>query len=268
MADATNAGATSQSSQGVQGQQQANDAQGASAGASSQTQQSGSSSQTTAPTRPDYVPEAFWDAATGLKHKEFGEHYSALATRLAADEVRRNALPKTVDAVKLDLPKEFKIPEGLQWQWKTDAPEYAKLRDIVVKRGLDQDTVTDLVGVYAETQVGSEAQFKAAQTAEMNKLGANATARVTALDTFFTGVLGAEDAKHIRTGMYSAGIVTSLEKLVSKFASQGAASFSQAGRDATPQGRRSAAEIDAMSPAERWAYSKSFDQRQFHQKAS
>lgn len=233
--------------------------------ASTPTPPSPPSSPPTAPTRPDYVPEAFWDAATGVKHKEFGEHYTGLATKLAAEEVRRNALPKAAADVKLELPKEFKLPEGMQWEWKTDAPEFGKFRDIAVKRGLDQDTITELMGIYAETKVGSEAEFRTAQAAEIAKLGANATARITALDTFFTGILGADDAKHVRAGMYSSGIVTALEKLVSKFANQGAASFRQDGREPGGQpGRVSEEAYNAMSQAEKWDYARQFDQKQFN----
>lgn len=231
---------------------------------SSPTPPSPTSSASTAQTRPDYVPESYWDAATGIKHKEFGEHYTGLATRLAADEVRRNALPKTAADVKVELPKEFKLPEGMKWEFDTSAPEFGKFRDVAVKRGIDQDTVTELMGIFAEREVGSAATTAAAQKAEMDKLGANATARVTALDTFFTGILGAEDARWLRGGMYAAGIVTAMEKLVSKFSNQGHASFRQDGRE--PQGAPGRVSEEAyakMSQAEKWDYARQFDQKQF-----
>lgn len=231
---------------------------------SPQTPTSQPSSASTAPTRPEYIPEAFWDATSGIKHKEFGEHYSQLATRLAAEEVRRNTLPKAAEDVKLDLPKDFKLPEGMEFKLDSTKPEFNKFREIAIRRGLDADTVTDLMGVYAETVVGSEASYKAAQKAELDKLGANATTRVTALDTFFTGLLGADEAKHIRAGMYSAGVVTALEKLAAKFANQGAASFRQDGREPGGQpGRVSEAEYNAMTSAQRWDYARGFDQKQF-----
>lgn len=267
MADTSTA--TSQSSTGqATGQPAATGAQPAAA-ASTPIQTSQPSSATTAPTRPEYVPEAFWDATTGVKHKEFGEHYSQLATRLAAEDVRRNTLPKAPDEVKLDLPKDFKLPEGMDFKLDSTKPEFNKFREIAVKRGLDADTVSELMGVYAETVVGSEASYKAAQKVELDKLGANATARVTALDTFFTGLLGSDDAKHIRGGMYSAGVVTALEKLASKFANQGAASFRQDGREPGGQpGRVSEAEYNAMSAAQKWDYARGFDQKQFQNGAA
>ena len=55
-----------------------------------------------------------------------------------------------------------------------------------------------------------------------------------------------------------------LELLANKFASQGAASFSQAHREPGGQsGRVSEDAYAEMSPGERYAYAKSFDQRQF-----
>lgn len=196
--------------------------------------------------------------------KHYNENITPKLTQLAAEEVRRNTLPKAPDDVKLDLPKEFKLPEGMDWKLDSTKPEFNKFREIAVKRGLDADTVSELMGVYAETVVGSEATYRASQKVELDKLGSNATARVTSLNTFFEGHLGADDAKHIRSSMYSAGVVTALEKLVAKFTTQGHASFSQAHREpAAPQGRVSESEYAAMSPAQRWDYARGFDQKQF-----
>jgi hypothetical protein len=99
---------------------------------------------------------------------------------------------------------------------------------------------------------------------ELDALGANATMRVTALETWLNGMDGSEIAKHMRQGMFSAKIVEGLETIAKKFATQGHASFTQHGR--TPQdapGRASEAEYDAMSQSERYAYAKGFDQKQF-----
>jgi hypothetical protein len=240
---------------------------------STPTQTSPASSSTTAPIRPSFVPETLFHAEKGVDWAGFEKHYNDVVTpkltQFAAEEVRRNTLPKGPDDVKLDLPKDFKLPEGVEFKFDNTKPEFAKSREVAVKRGLDSDTVTELMGIYAETQVGSTATYQAAQKAELEKLGANATARVTAIDNFFTGMLGAEDAKHIRGGMYSAGIVTALEKIVAKFATQGHASFRQDGREPGGQpGRVSEAEYNAMSPAQRWDYSRGFDQKQFQNGAA
>lgn len=267
MAD-TSTAATSQSSTGQATDPSAVAAAQSAAVASTPTQTSQTSSATTAPTRPEWVPESCFDAKTGVNWDSYGKYHNEQIvpklTQLAAEEVRRNTLATKPDDVKLDLPKDFKLPEGMDFKLDSTKPEFNKFREIAVKRGLDADTVSELMGVYAETVVGSEATYAAAKKAELDKLGANATARVTSLNTFFEGHLGAEDAKFLRSSMYAAGVVTAMEKLVAKFTSQGAASFSQAHREPGGQtGRVSEEAYAKMSAAERWDYARGFDQKQF-----
>lgn len=172
------------------------------------------------------MPEKYFDAAKGPNLDEFGKHYSELATRDAAETVRRLTLPQKPEDVKIELPKEFQLPQGIEFKLDPAKPEFAKLQAAAVKHGLTQEAVTDLVGVYAETLVGSESTMATAKAAEVTKLGANGPARITALGTFFDGI-GAPEMKQM---LVTAGIVQAAEKLVAKFSSQGAASFSQAHR--------------------------------------
>lgn len=263
--------ATTQSSDGSQ--TQSGSATTASAAGSQSTQASTTQQTATILSRPEWAPDGTWDEKTGLNLDAFNKHYAdklaPVLTRDAAEQVRRNALPQKAEEYKLDLPADFKLPQGVEFKLDPAKPEFAKFQTIAHKRGLDQDTVTELMGAYAETLVGGEAQIAAARAKEVEKLGANATARVTALNTFFTGTLGADDAKALNSMMVTAGIVTAFEKLVAKFASQGAASFRSDGRVPHEQGGRvDQATYDKMSQAEKWNYSRSFDQKQFQQKAN
>jgi hypothetical protein len=94
--------------------------------------------------------------------------------------------------------------------------------------GLSQDQFAGLLGQYASMESGKEATFRNAMTAEFEKLGANATMRVIALETWLTGLVGADLAKSMRAGLASEKQVRGLELLANKFATQGHASFSQA----------------------------------------
>lgn len=265
MADETQG--TSQSSQSG-GSQSSQTGGTASGGASSQTQTSTGGTttqqtQATAPSRPEWLPESFWDDKSGIKHKEFGDHFAQLATRDAAEQVRRNALPQKAEDIKLDLPKDFKLPQGIEFKFQQDAPELSKFKDIALKRGLDQDTISDLIGVYAETQVASQSTLAAAKQAQVEKLGANGPARITALQNFFAGLIGEQDAKHIGSMLVTADIVQAAERMVAKFSSQGGARFSQAHRDAPDQpGRVNDEQWNRMSDAERLDYSRRFPQSQ------
>ncbi len=76
--------------------------------------------------------------------KHYNDNNTPKLTQLAADEIRRTTLPKTPAEVKLELSKEFKLPDGMEWKFDTTRPELAKVQEIAVKRGLDQDTVSEL----------------------------------------------------------------------------------------------------------------------------
>lgn len=238
------------------------------AGSSQSTQ-----TQATAPTRPDWVPETAWKADKGFDAEAYGKHYTDTVqpqlTAWAAEQVRRNALPQKADDVKLELPKDFALPQGVEFKFDPAKPEYSKFRELAVKRGLDQDTITDLMGVYAETQVSTAAQLQAAVNAELTKLGSNAVPRVTAINTFLAGIVGAEAAKALGTMMVSADIVKGFESLIGKFSSQGVGSFSQQHRaPQEPQGRVSEEEFGRMTPAARLDYTRKFDQKQFQTNGS
>ncbi len=266
MTDATTT-ETTQSSQGAQGQSSSAGSaatgatsQGSTASQTTSTQTDQSQQAATAPTRPDWLPENFFDTKAGPKWDDFGKHFSEIATRDAANEVRRLSLPQKPEDVKLELPKDFTLPQGVEFKLDPTKPEFNKFREIAVRRGLDNETITDLMGVYGETLVSSQATIAAAHADQVAKLGANGTARVTALGTFFDG-MGTPELKGM---LVTAAIVQAAERLVSKFSSQGAASFSQAHRvPGEGGGKVSDEEFAKMGPAARLDYARRFDQSQF-----
>lgn len=177
-------------------------------------------------------------------------------TRDAAEQVRRAALPQKPEDVKIELPKDFQIPQGIEFKLDPSKPEFGKLQAAAVKHGFSQEAISDLVGVYAETIVGSEATLAAAKAAEVAKLGANGPARVTALGTFFDGI-GAPELKQM---LVTAPIVQAAEKLVAKFSSQGAASFSQAHRVPNDGQKVTEDQWAKMSDAQKIDYARQFPQ--------
>jgi hypothetical protein len=213
--------------------------------------------------RPEQLPETYWDAAASAVKPEFWQSYQELATRDAAEQIRRQTLPKAPD-YKPELPKDFVLPQGMQWEWKTDAPELAKFREFAAESGLSQDQFSKALGLYAGMQVAEQASFAELQRKDFEKLGANADVRKAAVSTFLNGILGPELGRALGLAMYSADAVKAMEMLVSKFSSQGVASFRQDGREpgAAP-GRVTEEAYSRMSAAERWAYAKSFPQDQF-----
>lgn len=225
-------------------------------------------SQPAAPSRPDWLPEKFFDAVKGPNYDEFGKHFNEVATRDAAEQVRRLSLPQKPEEYKLELPKDFKLPVGVEFKFDPAKPEYSKFQQIAVKHGLTQDAVTDLLGTYAETMVGTQQSTEAWKAAEVQKLGANGPARVTAVETFLNGVIGSDKSKQLMSVMVSAGAVEAFESLVGKFSTQGTASFTQAFREPREaNGRVSNEQFAKMSGAERLDYTRRFDQTQFQKSA-
>jgi hypothetical protein len=173
------------------------------------------------------VPEQFWDPTAGkVKDKEFGEHYSQIAVRDAAEQVRRAALPQKPEDYKIGTTAAFKPPEGVEFTINEADPLWSQARGWAQKHGMSQDAFNEAIDLFAGAKVGEAATIKAARESEIGKLGAAGTARVTALNTFFDGI-GAPEMKQM---LVTAGIIQAAEKLVAKFASQGSASFSQAHR--------------------------------------
>ncbi len=104
---------------------------------------------------------------------------------------------------------------------------------------------------------------------QLEKLGANATMRVTAIDTFLRGTIGDQAAAALNKVLITADAVQAVEQLISKHSNQGAASFSQAHREPSGQpGRVSEEAYGKMSAAERWDYARQFDQKQFQNGAA
>lgn len=253
--------ATTQSSQGAADQSASSGASSATGGSSQEstaTTQTGQTQQTTAPTKPDWLPESFFDKTAGPKWDDFGKHFAEVVTRDAAEQSRRLALPQKPEDVKLELPKDFTLPQGVEFKLDPTKPEYSRLQAAAVKHGLSPEAISDIVGIGAEMAVGSQTILNTARAAEVEKLGANGTARITALQTFFSGMLGESDGKQIAGMLVTAGIVQAAEKLAAKFASQGAASFSQAHRDASGGARVDPATYDKMSYTEKKDYAAKF----------
>jgi len=203
------------------------------------------------------VPESAWDAVNGkVKEDVLATHVSGLEAFKAAEESRRLTIPKPED-YKPELPKDFKPPEGLTFEINKDDPLIAQARVLANKRGLDQEGFSEFLGLYAATKVGEQQQFKQAFDAEVAKLGAAATERVTAVQTWLRA-MGGPDAEPLAKVLQIApvaGTIVALENLMKKFSSQGGASFTQSGREnAAP--KLSDEEWDRMSFAERRDYTR------------
>ncbi len=182
-----------------------------------------------------------------------------MATQFAAEQVRRAALPQKPEDYKVGTTAAFKPPEGVEFKIDEADPLWAQGRSWAQKHGLSQEAFSEAIDLVAGSRISDAATIKAARDAEIAKLGAAGTTRVTALNTFFDA-LGTPELKSM---LVTAGIVQAAEKLVAKFSSQGAARFSAEHRDMQPQGKVSEDEWAKMTPRQKQEYAQRFDQSQF-----
>lgn len=235
-------------------------------------------SQTTAPaapaaapvvaTRPEYVPEAHWDA-TANKVKDdaaLTAHFNEIIARDAAEQSRRLALPQTPEAYKAELPTDFKPPDGIDYKFNDADPLLAQARTLAKELGIPQEGFSKLLGLYAGAQVATAQQIQTAKNAEIAKLGPTGPARVDAVTTVFKATLGEAEGQVLASRMFTAQDVQIAEKLVAKLTQQG--NFRGTGREPPSQpGRVSEEQYAKMSPAQRLDYTRQFDQSQFQKSA-
>lgn len=211
----------------------------------------------TAPTRPDWLPEKFPNL------DEFGKHYNEVLTRIGAEDSRRLALPQKPEEYKVATTAAFKPPPGLTFEIKNDDPIWPQAQSWAHKHGLTQEAFNEGIDLFASARVGDAATIAAAHADQVAKMGVNGPARVTALETCFTGIVGAEGAARIKSMAVTADLVQDLEKIAAKFVSQGSATFSQSGRE-PPSGQKVTDEAYAkFSDREKLDYAKQFPQSQF-----
>ena len=162
----------------------------------------------------------------------------------------------------------FKMPEGLtgEFVFNEADPAIADLKRYAHAKGWSQSDLSDVLSFYASSEAQKKVAFRTAQAREVAKLGANGTARVTAIDVWLRSMVGDELTGKMRPMIVSSSIVEGFERLASRFTTQGHAPFSQQHRTPEPSpgpGRVTEEQYNAMSQAERYAYARGFDQSTF-----
>ncbi len=223
-------------------------------------------SSTTATDRPAWVPEKYWDAAAkSVKGDDFAAHYNELQARIAADDLRKAAIPAAPDAYKFELPKDFAAPQGVEFKFNDADPNLAMARQVMheIDSGKlsGQEAFSKLLGLYAGAQVSQASTIETARLAEISKLGPTATARIDAIERFWNAYEGDPTAGKATTSrLFTAADVQREEKRIAKIMGGGASSFTSGTREPPPKaGVKSDAEIAKMSAGERLDYARSFN---------
>ncbi len=224
-------------------------------GASQQTQtsQDTTTGKTEKPTRPEWVPESFFDPEKGVKGTELRQKFDELSTRVAADDSRKASLPATPEAYELKLPETFKAPEGIAVALDANDPLYKEARTLAHAKGWTQGDFSDALGIVAQMRAGEAAKYEALKTQNLAALGAKGPERIDAVTRWLNANGAPEEVKPIIATLATSGHVTFFEKIISKLTSQGSGSFRRGGED-VDTGKVDDATWDKMSYSQKKEY--------------
>lgn len=182
------------------------------------------------PKRPDGVPESFWDNDKGeLKVSDWASSYEELRQVKADLDARKAQIPAQADLYKPELPKDLKIPAGMEV--KTDDPLYLAVRQMAHEEGWTQGQFTRAIGEYAKIEAAKHEAMQAAVKARDESLGANGPQRVDALKGRFKAVFGEQVGEQFAQTLFTRDIISGFEKMFEALSRQGVQKFSGLGRE-------------------------------------
>lgn len=185
------------------------------------------------PAKPDYLPDAFWDAEKGEpKAGALSEALTKLGELEAAQAERAKQVPEKAEGYEPALPEGFKMPDGIEIQLDTNDPVYAAAREFAKERGLTQAEFSNMLALEAQRVATEHQKLSAAVAAERTKLGENRIARLDAVDSFLKGRLPEAQASALSNMLVTAAQVEAFETLMSSLTGDGVGGFSQQGQGA------------------------------------
>jgi hypothetical protein len=165
------------------------------------------------------------------------------------------------DSYRVELPADLQLPQGFKFAVDQNDPVLSDFRRVAAEEGLNQAQFSRLLGVEALRQAKTVEMYESARQAELSKLGVNGTARVGAVQNWLNAMLGETAGRHVGLSLVNAESVKGFEALVSKFSARNIGPF--APRPVEPDNRVDEQTYNGMTMAERYAYSRGFDQSRF-----
>lgn len=221
--------------------------------------QAGGLDQAEKPSRPEWLGKPFdgyWSDDKGVDSAKLTSDFEALTALKADADARAKAVPQNLEDYKVELPAEFKLPDGLKADVLKDSPLLQPAREFAKKHGLSTDAFKEMVALQAQGEIANFNALKVAAEKQKTLLGENANARVQALTTKLTSTLGPELANAILPMMFTAKQVEAVEKLL---AGAAAPKFNSNGRSLDERPKMTPAEWDALSPTQKIARGRELD---------
>jgi len=199
------------------------------------------------------------------------EEILAALSEKASRDSNLLSVPAKPSDYKLDLPADFKLPEGVSFTFNAKdpikGPALESAREWAKANSLTQEQFSSLLGLYAGSQAHEAKLIFDGAAAEKQKMGPAGTARVIAVTNFLKAELGDDLAKPFLQTLVLEKMVTGWERLIQKRTSQGVPGFRTTGREAPeanghlPSGPEGEKIWSAMSYTQKKEYAERFPQR-------
>lgn len=201
--------------------------------------------------RPEGLDEKFWDPDGGkVRFDEIGKELGDLRAIRAERDAVKAGVPEKPEGYQPKLPEGLKLPDGVEFQVDESDPRYVAARQFAHEIGMPQETFSRLLGLDAQMTVSQNERINEMYDRQVESLGANGAQRISAVQDWINGRLGAEHGAALGSYIVTAAQVKAYEALQRLFVSGGVSSFSQTGRDQIERGISDEA-YQAMSPAQR-----------------
>lgn len=205
--------------------------------------------------RPAYVLESEWDSSAGkVRDDVFGRRVSDLAAFKAEQDIRKNSLPQAPDKYEIKNSPNFKPPEGVKFEWDQNDPLLKNAREVAHKRGMDQESFSDFLDLYAANEISKQQNQSRFNESERAKLGPAVDQRIDAVETWLRARVGAKAERWLGV-MRSHPVAEQIEifeELARQFSHQGAADYSQSGRQQPDATQKMPAELKTFEQKRAW----------------
>jgi hypothetical protein len=175
----------------------------------------------------------------------------------AEQDLRKTQIPATAAEYKLELPQDFKLPNGAQFQVApindpVKGPAMQAFQEWSFKNGLSQTQFSEALGLYASATSNEQIAIGNAAQREREAAGVNVPVRVDAISLWLKAHYPAAAPAFIAT-LATAKQLDAWESIISRSINGGSGSFSRRGNEPEAQ-KLSDAAYDKLSYGEKKDY--------------